>query len=163
MMMTITQTNDRTPRKRLRLWPGVVAVLLLWVSRIGIKALVPGFEGFAQAMQGAILAGLAIVLWWAFFSRAAPLERLGALALMSVGLAMTWLVKHDSMGPLWLIGYALPILCTALVAWAVATRRLPDRRRRVSMVGTILFACGMWTLARTDGIDGDHNAQFRWR
>jgi outer membrane protein assembly factor BamB len=141
----------------------VVAVVVLWVSRVGIKAAVPGFEGFAQGMQGAILAALAIIVWWAFFSRARWSERLGALALMALGLGVTWLLKHESMGPLWLVGYAVPILCTALVAWAVATRRLDDRRRSVSMAATILLAAGMWTLVRTDGINGDHEAQFGWR
>jgi outer membrane protein assembly factor BamB len=161
--MTIAHTSESPSRKRLRLWPGVVAVVVLWVSRVGIKAAVPGFEGFAQGMQGAILAALAIIVWWVFFSRARWSERLGAIALMALGLGLTWLLKHESMGPLWLIGYAVPILCTALVVWAVATRRIDDRRRFVSMAATILLASGMWTLARTDGINGDHDAQFRWR
>ncbi len=161
--MTTAQIQKLSPRKALRLWPGVVAVVLLWVSRIGVKAVVPGFVGFAYGMQGAILCALAVVLWWAFFSRAARSERLGAIGLMLLGLGTTWLVKHESMGPLWLLGYAVPVLCLAFVAWAVATRRLPDRLRRVSMAATILLACGMWTLVRTDGITGDHVAQFEWR
>ena len=161
--MAIPQTNERSARKPLRLWPGVVAVLLLWICRIGVKAFVPGFAGFAQGMQGAILAAVAIVLWWAFFSRAAAAERWGAIALMTLGLGLAWLLKHDSMGPLWLVAYAVPVLCTALVVWAVASRRVPDRLRLVSMAATILVASGMWTLARTDGINGDHDAHFGWR
>jgi outer membrane protein assembly factor BamB len=31
------------------------------------------------------------------------------------------------------------------------------------MVTTILLACGVWTLVRTGGIDGDHVADFAWR
>jgi outer membrane protein assembly factor BamB len=161
--MTSADKRESSPRKELRLWPGMVAVVLLWFSRIGIKALVPGFAGFAQGMQGAILAAIAIVLWWVFFSRARPSERLGGVALMTVGLIGTWLLKDASMGPLWLVGYAVPVLCTVLVASAVATRRLGDRPRRVSMAAAILLACGMWTLVRTDGINGDHQAQFGWR
>ncbi len=136
---------------------------LLWLSRMGVKAVLPGIAGFSQAMKGAILAVVAVVLWWAFFSRAPRSERWSALGLMTLGLGLAWLLKHESMGPLWFIGYAVPVLCLAFVAWAVATRRLPDGRRRMSMVATILFACGMWTLVRTDGINGDHVAQFGWR
>ena len=49
--MTIAQTDER-PRKPLRLWPGVVAVVLLWLVRFGLKAVVPGFQGFALGDDG---------------------------------------------------------------------------------------------------------------
>ena len=65
-----TRTDDPTPRKPLRLWPGVVAVVLQWLARFGIKAVVPGFKGFALSAQGGIIGAVAVVLWWAFFSRA---------------------------------------------------------------------------------------------
>nr|QEO74522.1 hypothetical protein [uncultured bacterium] len=106
---------------------------------------------------------MAVVLWWVFFSRARWSERLGGIVLMAVALAGAWYLKHESMGPLWLVGYAVPGLCLALVAWAAASRRLPDGPRRATMAATILLACGVWTLVRTDGIDGDHNAEFGWR
>jgi outer membrane protein assembly factor BamB len=31
------------------------------------------------------------------------------------------------------------------------------------MVGTILLACGVWTLLRSDGLTGDGDAEFAWR
>ena len=40
-----------------------------------------------------------------------------------------------------LIFYSIPILSLALVVWAVATRRLSDGTRRVSLVVAILLAC----------------------
>ena len=76
--MTIAQTNERTPRKPLRLWPGVVTVVLLLLARFGVKAVIPGFKGFALGMQWALGAALAVVLWWVFFSRVPWSERLGA-------------------------------------------------------------------------------------
>ena len=157
--MAITQTV----RKPLRLWPGAVAVVLLWLARFGLKLVVPGFEGFRLAMMGGFLGVLAVVGWWAFLSRARWFERLGAIALMIVALGATWRLKHESMGPLWLLGYAVPVLCLAFVAGAVASRRLADGPRRATMVATILLACGAWTLVRTGGISGDHVAEFAWR
>ena len=161
--MTIAQTDKPTPRKPLRLWPGVVAVVLQWLARFGIKAVVPGFKGFALAAQGGLIGAVATVVWWAFLSRAAWSERLGAIALMIVTLGAAWSLRHESMGPFWLFAYAIPILCLAFVAWAVASRRLAGGPRRATMVATVVLACGVWTLVRTEGISGDHVATFAWR
>jgi hypothetical protein len=161
--MSVAQTNERTPRKPLRLWPGVVAVALQWLARFGIKAVVPGFKGFALAAQGGLLGAVAVVVWWAFLSRAAWVERLGGIVLMIVALGATWHLRHESMGPFWLVAYAIPILCLAFVVWAVATRRFADGPRRATMVATVVLACGVWTLVRTEGISGDHVATFAWR
>ncbi len=138
-------------------------MVLLFLARFGIKAVVPGFQGFAWGAQGGIICAGAVVVWWLFLSRAAWAERLGAIVLMVVSLAATWSLRHESMGPFWLVLYAIPILCFALVAWAVATRHLADGRRRATMAATVVLACGMWTLVRTEGITGDHVAKFTWR
>jgi outer membrane protein assembly factor BamB len=161
--MPIAHTDEPTPRKPLRLWPGVLAVVLLWVARFGLKVVVPGFKGFSLGMIGGLGGALAVLVWWAFFSRAPWSERLGAILLMIVGLAGTWNLSHESMGSLWLVGYAVPGLCLALVAGAAASRRLPDGPRRATMAATILLACGVWALVRTEGISGDHVAEFGWR
>lgn len=150
-------------RKPLRLWPGVALAVLLLLARFGWKIFVPGFKGFAQGMQGAIACMAALLLWWVFLSRARWSERLGAIGLMAVGLGAAWLLRHESMGPLWLLGYALPVVLLALVIWAVASRRLADGPRRASMVATLLLASLAWTLARSEGITGDHDGKFAWR
>ena len=162
--MGMALSGEPTFRKPLRLWPGVVAVALLWLARFGLKAAIPGFSGFGIGMIGGLIGALAVLLWWAFLSRAPRAERWGAIVLMTLALGATWLIKHESMGPLWLIGYALPVLCLAFVAWAVASRRLADGPRRATMVATILLACGLWAFVRTTGINGDHVAEFapRW-
>ncbi len=141
----------------------MVAIVLLFVSRFGVKLVVPGFVGFRNAMLGSFACAAAVIVWWVFLSRARWFERLGAIVLMVLALLGTKSVAHESMGPLWLVGYALPFLLLAFVAWAVATRGLDDRLRRVTMVATILFACGVWTLVRTEGVTGDHVGEFAWR
>src|SRR5688500_1847983 len=85
----------------LRVWPGVVAVVLQWLARFGIKAVVPGFKGFAWSAQGGILGAIAVILWWLFFSRAAWVERLGAIVLMIAAMGATWGLRHESVGPVW--------------------------------------------------------------
>src|ERR1700686_3367670 len=134
--MTIPQTEEPTPRKTLpkplRLWPGVVAAVLLLLVRFVVPIVVP--EAMAVAMIGSVLVALAIVVWWMFFSRAPWSERLGALFLMIVALLATSRLVHESIagGGMGMLLYvlAVPVLSLALVAWAVATRRLSDGPRR---------------------------------
>ena len=154
---------ERMNQKLLRVWPGIAAVVLLWLSRFGIKALIPGIDGFAKGMMVSFVFTIVLILWWAFFSRARKLERVGALALIAAALGGTWLLRHQSMWLPWLLAYAIPVLSLAFVTWAVATRRLPDRVRHATMVATIVIACCGWLLVRQDGINGDHVATFGWR
>ncbi len=152
-------------RKPLRLWPGVVIVIIQLLLRYVVLALFP------DTMLISILAGpaggLAVLLWWLFFSRAAWVERLGALALAVAALAVTKRFVDVSIatGAMGMLFYflAIPPLSVAFVAWAVATRRLPDRTRRLSMAATILLACAMWTMARTGGFTASFHNDLHWR
>lgn len=152
-----------TPANPLRVWPGIVAVALQWLARFGIKALIPGIKGFGRGMMVSFVFTVALIIWWAFFSRASRKERFGALGLIVVALGATWLFRHETMWLPWLLAYAIPFLSLAFVIWAVATRRLPDRVRHATMVATILIACGAWLFVRQNGINGDHQAEFGWR
>jgi len=155
--------GEQTRRKPLRLWPGVVAAVLLLLVRFGVPAVQPGFEGFRVATFGTFLGVLAIFVWWAFLSRAPWPERWGAIVLMVVALVATWRINHESMKLMWCIFYAVPLLSLALVGQTVAGRRLTDGPRRAALVATILLVCGPWTLVRMDGLTGDHAFQFAWR
>ena len=161
--MTTAQTGEAAPQKLLRLWPGVVAVVLQWIFRFGVKEVFPGIQGFGYAVIGSLVFFVVILLWWTFLSRARWRERFIGLAVIGVSTAAIWFLKHESMSLPWLFAYAVPVLSLAFVGWAVATRRLPENVRQATMVATIVLACGAWLLLRQDGINGDHNATFGWR
>lgn len=163
--MTLAQTEKPKGRKPLRLWPGVALVILQWLTWLALPLLLP--EAGMYSALGAVAAGLAVVVWWLFFSRAPWSERLGAVGLMIAALVATPLILHESvatggMGLLFYL-YAIPVLSLAFVLWAVATRGLSDRPRWVTMVATILLACGGWALVRTAGFTGDGDSDFSWR
>ncbi|HEX6903321.1 MAG TPA: PQQ-binding-like beta-propeller repeat protein [Thermoanaerobaculia bacterium] len=163
--MSIAQTDSPTPRKPLRLWPGVVIAILQCLLQFVVPVVAP--EAAFLGMLGGLVCGLAVVVWWLFFSRAPWSERLGAVALMIAAMFATWFLLDESiakgaMGMLFPI-LAFPILSLAFVAWAVATHRLPDRLRRATMAATILLACGGWTLLRTGGFTGAGDNDFAWR
>src|SRR5689334_6300753 len=137
-------------KKPLRLWPGVAIAILVCLLRFG-PPIVPNalLVGLAAVPLGAV----AIVLWWVLFSRAAWSERLGAVALMVAAYFATSRLIDPSISTgaermLYPI-MAIPTISLAFVAWAVATHRLSDRLRRITMIATILCASGVWALVRT--------------
>ena len=164
-MITNKNIIGSTLQKPLRLWPGVVIIILQWLVRFVIPALVPG--AIAIGVFGGIFGGLAVILWWAFFSRAPWIERLTAVVLMIVVLIATSQIIHKSieasmMGMMFAV-YSIPVLSLAFVVWAVSTSRLSNRLRRATMVATILVASGFWALLRTNGMDGEAHQFFAWR
>jgi outer membrane protein assembly factor BamB len=154
-----------TPRKPLRLWPGIVAVVLQWL----IWFVVPLFalDGAMFAMLGGVACGLAVLVWWLFFSRARWVDRVGAIVLMVAAVIATKRVVHPSiagggMGMLLYI-YAIPALSLALVASAAVGRRLSTGPRRASMIVAILLACGAFALVRTGGVTAGGDSDLHWR
>ena len=153
------------PRKPLRLWPGVTAVALQWLGMFVLPAVAPEQGGIA--VIAGIAGALVVLLWWLFFSRAACVERLGALLVMAVALAAISPVVHPSisngmMGFMRFI-YGAPLLSLGLVAGAAAGRGLSTGRRRAAMAAAMLAACALLTLVRTNGISGDAVSDFEWR
>ena len=150
----------------LRVWPGVAAAVLLVLIRFVVP--VVGSEVMPFAMLGALAAALVIFGWWLFFSRAPWSERLGGIALTIAAVFVTSRLVHPSiagggMGMLLYI-WVIPAVAIALVVWAVGTRRLSTGPRRASMVASILLACGVWTLVRTDGVTSNViGSDFHWR
>ena len=170
--MSMAQTNDSTSRKPLRLWPGVaIAVVLVLLTYVVPRIAPAGAELFSLPLPvlgffGGLACTMAIVGWWLFFSRAYWSERLGAIVLTIVALFATLRLVDKSiaggmMGAM-LFVYSIPVLGLALVVWAVATHRLANGTRRVSLVVAILLACVPWTLVRTAGESSD-GSEFHWR
>ncbi len=160
------QTDGATLRKPLRVWPGVVIVVLQWLARFVVPAFAPDAAVYAL-MGGVFGGGLAVIVWWAFFSRAPRAERWGAIVLMVAAVFATHFILHESiatgaMGMLFII-QVIPGLSLAFVAWAVASRHLSDNLRRAAMVAVIVLACGVWALVKTGGFSGEFDHDFSWR
>jgi outer membrane protein assembly factor BamB len=154
-----------TPQTPLRLWPGVVAAILLCVLRYGVPLVFP--DAFVIGLLGAVVCAVAILVWWVFFSRAPWVDRIGAILVILVVFLLTKPLLHKSiaggmMGMMYPI-YALPpVLAPVFVVSAALTRRFSDGLRRATMVAAIVLACGVWLLFRTDGIIGS-GSQVTWR
>lgn len=163
--MHISPIDQPIPRKQLRLWPGVVAVTLQWLAWFVLPFFVP--EAKMYGILAGVLAGLVVLLWWLFFSRAPWVERVGAIVLMVLAVVATKRIVHQSiaggMMGMMLPVLAIPVLSLALVLWVVASCRLASGPRRAALVAAILLACGVFTLIRTGGITGDADSDLHWR
>ncbi len=158
--MTVTQTGER-----LRVWPGVVAVVLQWSLFFVLPMIVP--DAMLYGIFGAVACSVVILLWWLFFSRAPQVERWGVLVLMIAGaFAASRLIDKSIAGGM--MGFmfpmlSIPVLCLALVAGAVVGRRLSAGPRRASLVAAILLGCALFTMVRTNGMNGSGRSDLAWR
>ena len=162
----MSEPNASTLRRPLRLWPGVVVAVIVLLLRFVAPRINPDMDLYGTL---AGVGGLALILvWWLFFSRAPWPERIGAVVVMILATLATWALVHESISG-GMMGYMVPMIAVpvtlgpAFVAWAVLTRGLPDRVRRAAMVATIIAACGVWTLVRTEGVTGESAVNLRWR
>ncbi len=120
-----------------------------------------------SVLGGFLGGGLALLVWWAFFSRAPHLERRGAIVLMIAAVAGTQRILDSSiagagMGKLF-YAYVAPVLGLALAGWALAAGRLAAGPRRLALAAAILAACGVFACLRTEGVTGGFHSQFAWR
>jgi outer membrane protein assembly factor BamB len=145
-----------TGAKPLRLWPGVV-IVVLQLTAIYLPGLIaPATFFMFYAMMGAFTLGtLLLVIWWLFFSRARWLDRIGGLLLLVLahGTAFALADPSAQMGALML---GIPLLCAAFVA------SLFFHRRAVT-VAAVLVASAAWTLVRVDGVTGSFDTDYAWR
>ncbi|NOT60918.1 MAG: PQQ-binding-like beta-propeller repeat protein, partial [Acidobacteria bacterium] len=163
--MTTNQTDIPTSQRLLRLWPGVAAAVLLCLIKFGVPLVIP--DAAMPAFIGSVVCGLAIMVWWLFFSRAAWPDRIGAIALTMVALTVTKFFVHPSiagagMGML-LYFFAIPVVSVALVLAVVVSQRWSAGLRRAVTSIAILLACAAFTLIRTGGISGEGGSDFHWR
>ena len=163
--MSTTKIDQPTQRKPLRVWPGVVAVVLQWLAWF-VVPLVSQDALFAGMLAGLIMA-VAIVVWWLFFSRVPWLERIAGFVLVVVAVIAIKPIVHLSisngmMGNM-LYVLSIPVMSLALVGAAVAGRRLSRGGRRVAILAAILVGCGALMVIRSEGITGNAQADLQWR
>ena len=152
--------------KPLRLWPGLVAAGLMIPLRFLLPIAAP--DAMLYAILGSVVCGLAVVLWWTFFSRAPRVDRWSLFALAAAALAVTWALAHVSiatgaMGMLVpLLG--LPLLGLAIPVWALVGFNVSPRARRSSMAFAVVLACAPLLLIRTEGMTSSLlGSDFHWR
>jgi outer membrane protein assembly factor BamB len=163
--MATTEIAIAPPRKSLRLWPGIIAVVLQWLGWFVLPKILP--QAIFIGMLMGVLGGLAILLWWLLFSRAPWVERIAAPLLIVGALILTKRVVHPSIagGAMGMLLYvlAIPVFGLALVAWVVLTRNFTATARRVALLAMIVLGCSVFMIIRTGGLTAEFDNDFHWR
>jgi outer membrane protein assembly factor BamB len=152
------------PQRVLRLWPAVVMLALFWLaiaagwqlemsplarflSRLGLHALL--LVGFAG--------------WWLSRRALSWRERLQAVLVFIAGSVALLLVADPSINGFTIFLGAMPIVFTAGTVAFALTRVQSSSVRRTAVSAAILAVLFVFTLLRSDGIDGWQHTQFSWR
>ncbi|MEI7903882.1 MAG: PQQ-binding-like beta-propeller repeat protein [Candidatus Firestonebacteria bacterium] len=154
-------------KKTLRILPGVVIVVIQWFMWLILPLIAPVDEVTMASVAGGVLGGIAVALWWLFWSKAQIIDRVGAILLSIISLLVTALfvdisISTSFMG-LMLIMYSFPVMSLALVVSAAITRNLPDANRRAVIAGAILLAAGVFLFIKTEGLTGAFRQEIAWR
>lgn len=163
--MSTIETALATPRKPIRVWPGVIAVTLQWLGWFVVPAIFPGAP--IVALLSGVIGGLVILVWWLLFSRAPWIERIAALVLIVLALIGTKRLVHESIagGAMGMLLYilAIPVFSMGLVLWAVVSRHFATAKRRLAFAPMLIIGCGVFMLLRTDGLTAEFDNDFHWR
>ena len=163
--MATLETALAPPRKPIRVWPGVIAVVLQWLGWFVVPAIFP--QAAIVALFSGVIGGLAILVWWLLFSRAPWIERIAALVLIVLALIGTKRLVHESIsgGAMGMLMYilAIPVFSMGLVLWAVVTRHFPAAKRRLAFLAMLAIGCGVFMLLRTGGLTAEFNNDLHWR
>ena len=151
-------------KRPLRLWPGILAAIFIVLARTMVPILSGSDRlGILVGLAGAVV----VLLWWLLFSRATWTLRIGVVALIGVAAVTTPLFAHQSIafgGGGLLFVFLLPATIPLfLVAGAILSRRASPAAQWATMTAAILSSCGVWLLARTDGIKGEGRTELAWR
>ncbi len=157
--------NNNHPEKPLRLLPGLIILTIVLIMRFILPVL--NHDLLAIAMMSGLAGMLAIIIWWAFFSRASRIERFGApiLIIMTLFLVYQFLdisISTGGQGLMFFI-YVTPPLCITFVLWAVFTRKHPLKIRFITMAVIILITSVFWLFVRNNGITNDFRLDLAWR
>jgi outer membrane protein assembly factor BamB len=148
----------------LRIWLALVLLGLVGAAKAAAYlAQELSFGLFMFAVNAPLVAGVGILLWWMFASRATARERwLGPVAVILIAIVSYLLLDPSIKG----MGFLFFVVPTGVAAVGLAlvcfSRTQPAIRFGGAILGAVIGFAG-WDLARNDGIWGDFQTSLHWR
>lgn len=159
--------NESKTAKPIRLKTGIIIVSIQWLLWLVAPNFVYGWTATATMVFSSLLGGLAIIIWWIFFSRIQGLAKWIALAVFVISLIILPQFSHDSihygMDGLMFFVFAVPSFSIAIVVWAAFSKQRSSKISLVVLSVVVLLSCSIWLLVRSHGLSGNAKADFAWR
>ncbi len=153
------------PARTLRLWPGVVAVILLWACNLIPGWIDPGSETHMMFMMfGGSAAQLMFLVWWLFFSRVSWTDRILVLGgCIAMGIAAYFIFDKSYKGMTFVMFVPATVM-TVWVGWLVLSQVMSWPTRRAGLMLVLFATFAVYALLRMDGVDGffSQTISFRW-
>jgi outer membrane protein assembly factor BamB len=122
----------------------------------------PYFVGFLYALISSGLLALTFFTWWWANRRVPLLERLYGFALVLGGGVLVAPLCHPSM-VFGLLTLGLPLVLTTWTAWMLVAQWAGLPWKRWGTLAVVTLTWGLFTPVRIDGVNGDLQADMRWR
>ncbi|MEM6330648.1 MAG: PQQ-binding-like beta-propeller repeat protein [Planctomycetota bacterium] len=155
------------PAVRPRLWPGVVAMALLWTALTVPFALFPESpRGFIPLILGSMGSFVLAAIWWLAASRVPIHDRVVGIGLVGGGLVLGMMgLFHASIDGFALLFHVGPWLLTAAVTAMLVTRPLGWRVGRYATLAAVVAVGVVAASIRYVGADSGFSAKFlpRWQ
>lgn len=149
---------------RLRLWPGVTLVAVLWLAQVIAKTGEPSPNKF---MVGLLMIPFVVIigllLWTLFASRLRWSDRILIVGTFAAVTIATIAISGDNFPGMALVMYAVPAVASCWVGWLLLTGGLSWPVRRTGVLVNFVAAGIVCSLLRLDGMDGDFASKFNWR
>jgi outer membrane protein assembly factor BamB len=162
--MTDFAATPPVAESRLRLWPGLVIVLIMWACLKIPGYVIPGEPAqFYFVFFGPMVLTIVFLVWWVFFSKARWADRglaVAVAALIGVGAFFTY---DPTLGFMGVVMSSLPLVLTAWVGWLLLSAPLTTGVRKAGFVVAVMLAWLYPSLLRFDGVTGGFAAQISYR
>jgi len=167
--MSTPGRSSRTPTdiSHYRVIPAIIIVVVQWIFWLIIPLLFHGNSITVVSIFGGMLGGLAVLVWWLFFSRLPLAFRWTGFLIMVLSVFGLTRLSDPSIATAYqgmmIYAYVIPTLSLGVVAWATFARKLPVVTRWLTLIAAIVVTSGFWALFRSEGITGSGDALLAWR
>ncbi|MEO1365923.1 MAG: PQQ-binding-like beta-propeller repeat protein, partial [Acidobacteriota bacterium] len=146
------------------LWPAAVAVAAQWFATYVPSLFIPSTPTqFFGLLIGPGLGLLLLYAWWWWTRHDRGLKTFATLAPLVAFPAALALAAPSARMLVYL--YGVPLWSVLFLAWAawLRGRRAPSGTAKVVLAAAAVASAGLFTLVRSDGVDGDFRPEFAWR
>jgi outer membrane protein assembly factor BamB len=152
------------PNRPRFVWAILILVAAFWAILSLLKVFdLPIYAGFFSSVGSCALLTLLFTVWWFVFGGGWLRDRaLVFVSLIAIGIVFARFIDK-TVGPIGLIFFGVPVGISLIAIWLLVTRNRSAAVREIGMLAAFSLVCGLMTVIRGDGIDGNQKPALAWR